>query len=74
MQGKFTVKKISIEKASSIDLRHLAIQVETNAFNQLQTNAPFSYPLKTSEDLWFSDIFRGFKKATLVSNWLRRFS
>ena len=24
-----------------------------------QANVPFIYPLKTSENLWFSDVFRG---------------
>ena len=27
--------------------------------NLLQANVPFLYPLKTSQNLWFSDIFRG---------------
>ena len=27
---------------------------------------PFLYPLKTSENLWFSDVFRGYKNVTLL--------
>ena len=28
-------------------------------FNPFQANVPFLYPLKTSDNLWFSDVFRG---------------
>ena len=28
----------------------------------------FLYPLKRSENLWFSDVFRGYKKGTPSSN------
>ena len=28
--------------------------------NPFQANTPFLYPLKTSENLWFSDVFRGY--------------
>ena len=33
----------------------------TLTFNPFQANVPFLYPLKTSENLWFSDVFRGCK-------------
>ena len=33
-----------------------------SAFNSLNATAPFLYPLKTSQNLWFSDIFRGYGK------------
>ena len=41
-------------------------------FKQFQTNVPFIYPLKTSESLWFSDIFWGYRKGTLAWNGLTR--
>ena len=39
--------------------------------NSFQANLPGLYPLKTSENLnlWFSDIFRGFRSGTLTLNW-----
>ena len=36
--------------------------------NLFQANAPFLYPLKTSENLWFSDVFRRYRKETLTWN------
>ena len=39
-------------------------------FNPLQPSVAFLYPLKTSEHQRFSDIFRGYKKATLGCNGL----
>ena len=34
------------------------------------TNVPLLYPLKTSENLWFSDVFRGYRSGTFVKNGL----
>ena len=34
-------------------------------FNPLQTNVSFRHPLKTSENQWFSDVFRGYRNGTL---------
>ena len=34
--------------------------------NLFQVNVVFLYPLKTSENLWFSDVFRGYRKGTLT--------
>ena len=34
------------------------------------TNVPLLYPLKTSEDLRFSDVFRGYRSGTLAENGL----
>ena len=31
-------------------------------FNAFQCSVTFLYPLKTSENFWFSDVFRGYKK------------
>ena len=38
--------------------------------NPFQANAPILYPLKTSENLWFSGVFRGYKMGTLARNGL----
>ena len=37
-------------------------------FNPFSTNAPLLYPLKTSENRRFSDVFGGYRKETLVEN------
>ena len=39
--------------------------------NPFQTNVSFLYPLKTSENRRFSDVFRGYRKGTLAWNRLR---
>ena len=39
-------------------------------FNPLQPSVAFLYPLKRSEKQGFSDIFKGYKKATLGCNGL----
>ena len=33
--------------------------------NPFESNVTFLYPLKMSENLWFSDVFRGYKNVTL---------
>ena len=33
-------------------------------------NDLFLYPLKTSENLWFSDVFRGYRKRPMARNGL----
>ena len=40
------------------------------AINPFSTNVPLLYPLKSSENLRFSDIFRAYKSGTLVENGL----
>ena len=42
-----------------------------NLFNPFSTNVPLLYPLKASENLWFSDAFRGYRSGTLVENGLK---
>ena len=39
-------------------------------FNPFSTNVPLLYPLKTLEDLWFSDAFKGYRSGTLVQKGL----
>ena len=40
------------------------------AINPFSTNVPLLYPLKTSENLRFSDVFRGYRSRALVENGL----
>ena len=42
--------------------------------NSFSTNVPLLHPLKTSENPWFSYVFRGYKIGTLVENGLNRVS
>ena len=37
-------------------------------FNPFSTNVPLLYPLKTSKNRRFSDVFRGYRSGTLVEN------
>ena len=45
-------------------------QFELNPFS---TNVPFLYPLKISQNLRFSDVFRGYRSETLVEKWVKCF-
>ena len=38
------------------------------SFNSFSTNVPLLYPLKTSENLRFFDVFRWYRSGTLVEN------
>ena len=40
--------------------------VSLKCINLFLTNVPLLYPLKTLENFWFSDAFRGYKSGTLV--------
>ena len=48
------------------------VVVDFPSVNPFSTNIPFLYPLKASENLWFSNIFRGYKSGTLVENGLMK--
>ena len=37
----------------------------TETINPFYSNVTFLYPQKTSENLWFSDVFRGYRNVTL---------
>ena len=43
-------------------------ETSINFLKSFQANVPFLYPLKTSENLWFSDVCRGYRNGTLASN------
>ena len=40
-------------------------------FNSLLANAFIFYPLKTSESLWFSGVFRGHKNGNIDQKWVK---
>ena len=40
-------------------------------FNPFSTNGPLLYPLKTSENRRFSNVYRGYRGGTLVENRLK---
>ena len=59
---KFSNKQnIVIQKRDKINSFVLLDKEFEKLINQFVPNAPFPYPLKTSENLtvWFSDVFRG---------------
>ena len=39
--------------------------VSISLFNSFQANVPFLHPLKTLENFWLSDVFRGCRNETL---------
>ena len=41
-----------------------------DTFNPFQANVPCLYTLKTSQNLWFSDVFRGYGNGALAWNGL----
>ena len=42
---------------------YVLVYTENNdVFNLFHANGLFWYPLKTSENLWFSDVFRGYQE------------
>ena len=74
------MKKIKNKKKSSINLSGLHIDIKTDFYDKhhlmrlffskllyhFQVNVPFKYPLKTSDNLWFSDVLREHEKETLT--------
>ena len=53
-------------------IANLLSKVKTKHFlTHFQQNAPLLYPLKTSENRRFSDIYWGYRSGTLVENGLR---
>ena len=67
--GESAVRKCSLEGYFEIvvNLRKKVLsQSSFHLINPFYANVPFLYPLKTSENLWFSDVFRGYRNGTLV--------
>ena len=50
-----------------LSLRDLKTNKNSN-INPFLANVPLLYPLKTSENLRFSDVSRGYRSGTLVKN------
>ena len=50
------------------------ISVNRVSINPLQPGVAFLYPLKTSETFRFSDVFKGYGKATSTCNRLIKFN
>ena len=50
--------------------RHRILLKNQLYFNPFSANVPLLHPLKTSENLWFSDVFRGCRSRTSVENGL----
>ena len=42
-----------------------------DCINPFSTSVLLLYPLKTSENFWFSHVFRGYRSGTLVENRLK---
>ena len=42
-----------------------------NKFNLFRANVPFLYPLKSSQNQSFSDVFKGYRKGALACNWVK---
>ena len=55
-------------------IRFHVTQLITITINPFSTNVSLLYPLKTSENLSFTDVFRGYRSGTLVENGLRSVS
>ena len=49
---------------------HCGIPISSSNINPLSTKVPLLYPLKTSENRRFLDVFRGYRSGTLVENGL----
>ena len=44
--------------------------MQYQSISPFQPNVQFLYPLKTSENLWFSDVLRGYRNGALDCNGL----
>lgn len=57
-------------KSNLYDQNRGTYELQLVFFNPLLANFHNSYPLKTLQSLWFSEIFRGYKIGKFVKNWL----
>ena len=62
--------KIFESHSSIIAIKNDGNPNDQSAFNPLQSCVAFLYPLKTSENLRFSDVFREYRKVTPCCNGL----
>ena len=81
-RGKNVVSKNSFNPITEIGLNKSFFRNRVSIFqkqglsifNPFSTSVPYQYPLKTSENRRFSDIFRGYRSGTLVENGLKTMS
>ena len=59
-----------VDALLSLHLNLLRIGKWKMSFNPFSTNVPLLYPRKISENLRFSDVFREYRRGTLVENGL----
>ena len=59
----FHFLRLRIKKVAEII--YYALTKSVNLVNPFSPSVTFLYPLKTSENLWLSDVFRGYRNVTL---------
>ena len=67
---ELNVTKIEKPKCRKIVNSWKEKKLPNNALNPFHTTGLFQYPLKTSENLWFSDVFRWYQKKSVAWNGL----
>ena len=70
MIKKNIIKIVKSFEDSGLLLKGVIEKIQ-NEFNSFPSNVPLIYPLKASENLRISDVFRGYIIGTLVENGLR---
>ena len=60
-----------VQKFVSLSVWTYLFLKKKHGVKPFSTNIPFLYPLKTSENLRVSDVFRGYRGGTLVENGLK---
>ena len=64
--------KFSILKTKTLSIKlEYRLLVESSKINPFSSNIPLLYPLKTSENQRFSEVFRGYRSGTFVENGLK---
>ena len=61
----FSVSRYILRKSVVLILADIGF---LNLSSRFSTNVPLLYPLKTSENQRFSDVFRGYRSGTLIEN------
>ena len=63
----FNYYLVSVTRSEcSVGIESITFPYQAKRLKQLHATGLFLYPLKTSENLWFSDIFRGCGKRLVV--------
>ena len=68
-----SVRKGVLRNFTKFAGKHLcqSLFFKNDLFNPFQSSVTFLYPLKTSENLWFSDVFRGVQKCDTGLKWVK---